>query len=88
VVAGDRYRDQVGLDFDSGEPLYLQLAALLREQIASGQLQGRVPSSKSLSQEHGVSHATTDRALVMLRDEGLIRSSPGKGYYTTRKGRG
>jgi DNA-binding transcriptional regulator YhcF (GntR family) len=37
----------MGLDFDSGEPLYSQLAALLREQIRSGQLSGRVPSSKS-----------------------------------------
>jgi DNA-binding transcriptional regulator YhcF (GntR family) len=77
----------VALDLDSGEPLYSQLAALLREQITSGQLSGRVPSSKSLAQEHGVSHATTDRALVTLRDEGLIRSSPGKGYYVARKGK-
>jgi GntR family transcriptional regulator len=78
----------MGLDFDSGEPLYEQLAALLRKQIVSGQLSGRVPSSKSLAEQYDVSHATTDRALVKLRDEGLIRSSPGKGYYTTRKGHG
>jgi len=88
VLAGDRYRDQVGLDFDSGEALYLQLAALLREQITSGRLSGRMPSSKSLAQEHGVSHATSDRALVMLRDEGLIYTARGKGYYVARKSQG
>ena len=76
----------MGLDFDSGEPLYLQLRDLLRDEIRSGRLTGRVPSSNSLAQEHGVSHATTDRALVMLRDEGLIYSARGKGYYVTRKG--
>jgi DNA-binding GntR family transcriptional regulator len=32
-------------------------------------------------QEHGVSHRTTARALATLRDEGLIISVTGKGYY-------
>jgi GntR family transcriptional regulator len=76
----------VGLDHDSGEPLYLQLRDLLRAEIESGRLAGRVPSAKSLAQEHGVSHATTERALSLLRDEGLIRAIQGKGFYTVRRG--
>lgn len=76
----------MGLDHDSGEPLYLQLAELLREEISSGRLTGRVPSAKSLAQEHGVSHATTERALNLLREDGLIRAVVGKGYYTVRRG--
>ena len=75
----------MGLDHDSGEPLYLQLRDLLRAEIESGRLSGRVPSAKSLAQEHGVSHATTERALNLLRDEGLIRSVQGKGFYTVRR---
>jgi GntR family transcriptional regulator len=76
----------VGLDHDSGDPLYLQLAELLRADIVSGKLAGRVPSAKSLAEEHGVSHATTERALNLLRDEGLIRAVQGKGFYTRRPG--
>jgi DNA-binding GntR family transcriptional regulator len=34
-----------------------------------------------LSQEHGVSHITAERALTARRDEGLITAVIGKGYY-------
>jgi DNA-binding GntR family transcriptional regulator len=73
------------LDHDSGDPLYQQLAELLRGQIEAGKLAGKVPSARSLSQEHGVSHITAERALAMLRDEGLIRAVVGKGFYTVRR---
>ncbi len=69
------------LDHDSPVPLHQQLADLLRGQIAAGQLTGRVPSILSLAQEHGVSHRTAAHALTTLRDEGLILSVRGKGYY-------
>jgi DNA-binding transcriptional regulator YhcF (GntR family) len=69
------------LDNDSAVPLHEQLSALLRGQIATGRLTGRVPSILSLAQEHGVSHRTAARALTTLRDEGLIVSVRGKGYY-------
>jgi DNA-binding GntR family transcriptional regulator len=78
----------MSLDPDSGVPFYQQLYDLLRDQIVSGKLHGRMPSSRSLHEEYGVSHATSDRALVMLRDEGLIKSSRGLGYFTVRKGQG
>jgi DNA-binding GntR family transcriptional regulator len=54
---------------------------LLREQIRSGKLTGRVPSILSLAQEHGVSHRTAAHALTRLKDEGLIVSVRGKGFY-------
>ena len=69
------------LDHDSPVPLNRQLADLLRGQIAVGQLAGRVPSILGLAQEHGVSHRTAAHALTTLRDEGLIISVRGKGYY-------
>jgi DNA-binding GntR family transcriptional regulator len=78
----------VGLDHESGEPLYQQLAALLRDQIQGGELTGRVPSVKSLAQEHGVSHITAERSLAILRDEGLIRAIIGKGHYVVGRSRG
>ena len=59
----------------------MQVAELLRQQIKDGTLAARVPSVKSLSQEHGISHITAEKALAVLRDEGIIHSVIGKGYY-------
>lgn len=72
------------LDHDSDEPLYLQLAAILRAQIESGELTGRLPSVKSLCQEYGVSHVTAEKSIGVLRDEGLIRVRIGKGAYVAK----
>ena len=69
------------LDHDSPVPLHQQLADSLREQITTGALTGRVPSILSLAQEYGVSHRTAAHALATLRDEELIVSVRGKGYY-------
>jgi DNA-binding GntR family transcriptional regulator len=71
----------VVIDHDSATPLYLQVADLLRRQIEDGALTARLPSVKSLSQEHGISHITAEKALAVLRDEGIIHSVIGKGYY-------
>lgn len=73
------------LDHNSPIPLYQQLERLLRAQIGSGRLTGRVPSILGLAQEHGVSHRTAAHALIMLRDEGLIISVRGKGYYVAKR---
>ena len=45
------------------------------------ELTGRVPSILTLAQEHEVSHRTAARALTTLRDEALMISVTGKGYY-------
>jgi len=71
----------VTIDHDAEEPLYLQLAAILRGQIASGELERRVPSVKTLTQQFGVAQGTAERALAVLRDEGLIRSRMGRGHF-------
>jgi len=71
----------VGIDHESSTPLYVQLVALLRAQIADGTITKRLPSVKTLSQEHAVSHITAERALTTLKDAGLISPVIGKGYY-------
>jgi GntR family transcriptional regulator len=71
----------VRIDHESSTPLYVQLAALLRAQIGDGTITKRLPSVKTLSQQHGVSHITAERALTTLKDEGLIVPVIGKGYY-------
>jgi GntR family transcriptional regulator len=71
----------VSIDHDAEEPLYLQLAAILRDQIAAGKLERRVPSVKTLTEEYGVAQGTAERALAVLREEGLIRSRMGRGHF-------
>jgi DNA-binding transcriptional regulator YhcF (GntR family) len=76
----------VTIDHDAEEPLYLQLAAVLRGQIASGELERRVPSVKTLTQQYGVAQGTAERALAVLREEGLIRSRMGRGHFVVPPG--
>ena len=72
------------IDHDSSTPLYVQLAELLRAQIEDGTITRRLPSVKTLSQEHGVSHITAERALTTLKDEGLICPSDRQGLLRNR----
>jgi DNA-binding GntR family transcriptional regulator len=75
------YSNHVVIDHDSPRPLYLQLAELLRSQIEDGTLTGRVPSVKTLSQEHGVSHVTAEKSLAVLKEAGIVFSVIGKGTF-------
>jgi GntR family transcriptional regulator len=73
----------VTINHESGVPVYAQLAEIIRRRIESGDIATRVPSIKSLGQEYGVSHVSTERALGILKEEGLIYSAIGKGYFVT-----
>src|SRR5450755_1007996 len=83
-MPGVTYSNHVAIDHDSPTPLYVQLAALLRGQIEDGTLTGRMPSVKTLSQEHGVSHITAEKALSVLKEDGIVLSVIGKGTFVTR----
>ena len=73
----------VTIDPGQATPPYRQLAAILREQIASGEISGRMPGEKALMQEYGLAHGTVRKAIAVLREEGLIETTPGWGSYTT-----
>ena len=75
----DSYLVRVTIDHESGTPPYRQLAAILRQRIANGELAGRLPAEKRLADEFGVAHGTVRKALEVLRDEGLVRTEPGWG---------
>ncbi|MFJ5934465.1 GntR family transcriptional regulator [Streptomyces sp. NPDC093071] len=62
---------------DSGAaevPLYLRVAAALREDLAQRRISpgSRLPSERSLSQRYHVNRQTVRSALQLLRDEGLV----------------
>jgi DNA-binding GntR family transcriptional regulator len=69
------------LDHDSPVPLWEQLAGLLRAEITSGRLTGRVPSATGLAMSYGVSRDTALRALAQLASEGLTVARRGRGTF-------
>lgn len=71
------------IDRNSPVDLHEQLANLLREQIITGELAGRIPSIKHLAQQYEVSTKTVERALDTLKVEGLIVARVGRGFFVT-----
>jgi GntR family transcriptional regulator len=71
----------VTVDHEAPTPLYLQVVAILRGQIEDGTLSGRIPSAATIAQQHEVAKGTAERALAVLRDDGLIRSVIGRGHF-------
>src|SRR5215472_2769044 len=67
------------LDRSSGEPLRTQLETGLREAIRSGRLHGgeRVPSSRELARELGVSRGLVQECYSQLLSEGYLTSQVG-----------
>ncbi len=68
-------------------PVYLQLAAILRGQIERGEIPPRrpLPSINRLAQEYEVARGTVEKAIQVLRDEGLVRTVLGRGVYVVAK---
>lgn len=58
----------------------LKTLEALRRRLASSP-DGRLPSKASLREEFGVSAGTVSNAIRALKDEGLLRSVPGKGVF-------
>jgi len=73
----------VTIDHEGDVPVYLQLAAILRGQIERGEIAPRrpLPSINRLSQEYGIARGSAEKAVQVLRDEGLVRTVIGRGVY-------
>lgn len=71
------------VDHGAPEPLYLQLAAILRERIASGELppRSKLPTLAELAGEHDLAITTVQKAVGLLKDEGLVVAYPGRGTF-------
>ena len=76
----------MSVDHEAPTPLYIQVADVLRDQISKGTLTGRVPSAATIAQQYEVAKGTAERALAILRDEGLIRSVMGRGHFVVPPG--
>jgi len=71
------------IDYDSGEPVYLQIARLLRDQIIQGELQvgAQLPSGNEMQASRGVTRVTYQHAVDQLREAGLVVTRAGKGTF-------
>ncbi|HKS31785.1 MAG TPA: PLP-dependent aminotransferase family protein, partial [Chthoniobacterales bacterium] len=74
----------VQLDRTSIEPLHEQLYRQIRDELKSGRFSdgsSRLPSSRTLAIERGVSRSTVRLALSKLHAEGYLSSKPGSGTF-------
>ncbi len=71
------------IDRAAYEPAYVQLAMILRGQIASGLWQAgeQLPTEAQLRQRYGVSPATIRRAINLLSEQSLVVTAQGKGTF-------
>lgn len=76
-----------GLDPDDARPPFQQVAAVLKAAIVTGKLQpgDRLPSYTELATQYGVAVMTAQKAVGVLRDEGLVISRQGKGSYVRQR---
>ena len=67
-------------------PIYKQLSTSIREKIADGTLAvgAQLPSINILSEELEISKDTVKKAYSLLRKDGLVDSSHGKGFFIAK----
>lgn len=70
-------------EIESPVPKYLQVARVLRDRITKGELRpgDEVPSERVLAEQLGIARYTANRALNILRAEGLVESEQGRGTF-------
>ena len=76
--------DMIRLDRTATEPLHEQLYRQIRDELKSGKFSegsSRLPSSRVLATDRGVSRSTVRLALSKLHAEGYLRSKPGSGTF-------
>jgi GntR family transcriptional regulator/MocR family aminotransferase len=74
---------RIPLNRDGQEPLYRQIQVFLQREIQSGSLEPetRLPASRHLASQLGVSRVTITNAYAELEADGLVYTRPGSGTY-------
>src|SRR5213076_1392267 len=76
--------DMIRLDRASTEPLHQQLYRQIRDELISGSFgdgASRLPSSRTLAADLGISRLTVNLAFSKLHAEGYLRSKAGSGTF-------
>ncbi len=84
--AGGALLLSIKLDHDAARPLGTQLCVALRDQILGGGLRAgdRLPASRTMARDLGVSRTTVIEAFARLLAEGLLESRTGAGTYVAQ----
>jgi GntR family transcriptional regulator len=75
---------EITVDPESPEHPYVQVAAQLRQGIASGEIGSVLPSIMDLTAQTGLAVGTIRRAVRILIDEGVAYTVPGRGTFVQR----
>src|SRR6059058_1284712 len=76
--------EMVRLNRAAAEPLHQQLYRQIRDELASGSFNNnssRLPSSRALAADFGVSRFTVNLAISRLHAEGYLQSKVGSGTF-------
>jgi GntR family transcriptional regulator / MocR family aminotransferase len=75
----------IAVDKDAAAPLYLQVYEGIRTAILAGELKRgyRLPSTRDIAREHGLSRNTVTTAFEQLLAEGYIEGRVGSGSYVS-----
>lgn len=78
---------KIKVDSASQVPVYKQIMQSIRDLVNEGEYEvgDFLPSMNELSAELNISKETVKKAYALLRDEELIGSAQGKGFYITNK---
>jgi GntR family transcriptional regulator/MocR family aminotransferase len=66
---------------DGSEPLYRRLYLALRDAILEGRLRGRLPSTRQMAEDLGISRNSVAAAYDLLHSEGYLEARQGSGSY-------
>lgn len=59
---------------------------MIRERIAAGEWSPKLPTRQEIANELEVSHMTVQRAIDLLKDEGVLYSERGLGVFVREPG--
>jgi GntR family transcriptional regulator len=77
----------VTIDRGAADYLYVQLAAILREKIASGEMPAgsKLPTLTQLAADYDLAEMTVRKAVRLLAAEGVIETRPGRGVFVSKR---
>ena len=76
------------IDHGSPQPLYKQLAAIIRADIASGKIVDRMASIRDMAADYDLAEVTVRAAIAVLKEEGLVVTVPGRGTFVAPRTNG
>ncbi len=78
----------IRLDRAATEPLHQQLYRQIRDELENGSFEStasRLPSSRTLATDLGISRLTVNQAFAKLQDEGYLESRKGSGTFVAEQ---